>query len=447
MNDFTHEPSRLNEARSRNSVSPGKDFETARSLGSQGVDVFVDPENAQQAYDKATAAIDEWDSFIAENGVQSPEGRVANGSRREARLVAALASQVLFEDDRSEEIANIEAELFDYYSPSLFRGAVRQKMKQLEALSLPADLEVSRAVLLDELEAYANAGEATELEVPASKTLEGVGNWLNGQFDDLFDELDEDGIDTYKGEQIVSVFQQAVDSTPALRESGWRVVLVDRVKNAISTYSSRREIVVPSSRSVTTLKLKDLVVHEVFGHALRSALAEQNDIPTAQMGTATYARFEESFMIALEQSLEGTYSPARGIDHYIATGLSVTEGKSKDEIARVFESMHQLAKAEGGIDDSVRAAAARLTGTQIGRTFAGFTDVDDGVAHRKDIDYLHGLNQSWELLNYIVEHDVVDEAMRWLLSAKFNPFTREDRELVNQYVPMPSALEAFFKSE
>lgn len=52
----------------------------------------------------------------------------------------------------------------------------------------------------------------------------------------------------------------------------------------------------------------------------------------------------------------------------------------------------------------------------------------------------HGLNGAWKLLNAIVEADEVDEGMRWLLSAKFNPFDETDRQLVGQYAKMPPSI-------
>ncbi|MNR20395.1 hypothetical protein D3C85_1372320 [compost metagenome] len=72
------------------------------------------------------------------------------------------------------------------------------------------------------------------------------------------------------------------------------------------------------------------------------------------------------------------------------------------------------------------------------------TDVDDGIAHRQDINYLHGLNGAWRLLNVLTEAGQVDEGMRWLLSAKFDPYSTQDRELVNQFTPMPSSLKNYF---
>gem|GEM_PF-5242807 len=43
-----------------------------------------------------------------------------------------------------------------------------------------------------------------------------------------------------------------------------------------------------------------------------------------------------------------------------------------------------------------------MTEGQIRRTFAVMKDVDLGIAHRKDINYLHGLNGACKLLNAIM---------------------------------------------
>lgn len=189
--------------------------------------------------------------------------------------------------------------------------------------------------------------------------------------------------------------------------------------------------------------LKRTVVHEM-GHALRSAIAEQNGMEIGQFGTATYARFEESFMMAIEQCLVGEYDPKRGLNHYLATGLSVTEKMPKEDIADILNEANFLSVINKKTPEAAQAEANRLTGIMINRTFVGMTDVDDGIAHRKDIDYYHGLADSWKLLNFAVEHDIVEETMNWVLSAKFNPFNADDRAYVNQYVTMPRELEQLF---
>jgi len=447
MSNMTNESSaEFNSLRSRHGLSPGKDLETLTIAGNGVADVFVTPERAQAALVKAGEAQGAWTDFNANHTPESPLGLVGRRALKEASLVGALANQVLSSEDRSGEVANLEAELFGYYSPELFAGAVAQKIRSIEALSLPVDLEPSRAIILEELDQLIEGIDVTELQAPSEHTLKVVGVWLYGQFGDLFDEMDESGRTEFDAEQIVRYFQSGIDSTPSLRRNHWKASSISREKNAISTYASRKEIVIPETRVVKRENLKGLIVHEVFGHALRSAIAEENDIPTGQNGTATYARFEESFMIALEQCLSGAHNPTRGMNHYLAVGLSVTGGYSKDKISRLFESMSMLEKAKSGIDDNIRLAAVRAAKLQISRTFVGFTDVDEGVAHRKDIDYLHGLNDSWGLLNYIVAHDAVDEALPWLFSAKFNPFTKSERELVDSFVPMPPVLRAYFEN-
>lgn len=207
--------------------------------------------------------------------------------------------------------------------------------------------------------------------------------------------------------------------------------------------ASRKKVVVPTQRKVTSQQLKGLVVHEVFGHALRSAVAEQHELVYGQHGTASYARFEEAFMIALEQCLKGEHDPLRGAEHYIATGLSITESLSKESIADLLGTMAKLKNVAENKDDP-ETKALTTAKSFIRRTFAGMMDVDDGIAHRKDIDYYHGLNDAWSFLNYITEHDVVDEGMRWILSAKFNPMVASDRDYVNSSVPMPRTLNDLF---
>lgn len=359
----------------------------------------------------------------------------------EIALIRASHGQVTGETDNSADIHELQKSLYDHYSPALFQAALRKKVELLEATAVPKDLEVAKAVLLDELDGYVDSDtEVVELERPHEETLQVIGAWLHDQFEDIFDEIDAIEGDELDATQLTNILNMAIMTTPALRKNGWSAKTIQRNKSAVSVFASDRGIVVPEQRRASKAEAKKLIVHEVFGHALRSGIAETNGDDIGVTGTATYSRFEESCEIALEQCLDGTYDPRRGLDHYISIGLAETAGLSRDKIARLTKSMRQITLAGDNLTPEKVEKANTMTENQIRRTFAGLTDVDDGIAHRKDIDYLHGLNGAWKLLNAIVEADQVDEGMRWLLSAKFNPYDSIDRQLVGQYVKMPSSI-------
>lgn len=368
----------------------------------------------------------------------------------ELALAEAMVGQVTGEVDGSDIIHRLEAKIYNYYSPELFKASLDEKIKLLENTPVPKDLETAKAALLDELEQYANAvhieGEEVVLERPSEKTLTAVGEWLNGQFGDIFDEIDAMEGDELGANQLVEVFNLAIETTPALRNNGWKAKVIERAKNAVSVLASSREIVVPSQRRASKSTAKNLVVHEVFGHALRSGVAESGGDEIGTIGTATYSQFEESFEIALEQCLNREYDPKRGIDHYVSIGLVESLGLSRDKVAQLTRSMRQITLAGSKLTPEKLTRAEQMTEAQVRRTFAGMTDVDSGIAHRKDINYLHGLNGAWKLLNAIVEAGQVDEGMRWLLSAKFNPFNPVDRGIIDNRMSMPSSIKAIVES-
>lgn len=362
----------------------------------------------------------------------------------EIALIRANHGQATGEIDNSAQIHELQKSLYGHYSPALFRAALRKKIALLETISVPEDLEIAKAQLLDELDTYADSDESgveqVELEQPRPETLQAIRDWIHSQFEDVFDEIDAIDGDELDAEQLVDILNMAIETTPALRENGWHAKTIQRNKSAVSVFASDREVVVPIQRHFTKGSAKKLVVHEVFGHALRSAIAEMNGDEIGTTGTATYGEFEESFEIALEQCLDGTYDPRRGLDHYITIGLAETAGLSREKIAQLTNSMRQLAVAGDSLTPEKVQKAATMTEGQIRRTFAGLTDVDDGITHRKDINYLHGLNGVWKLLNVIVEAGQVDEGMRWLLAAKFNPYDLIDQRLVSQYLEPPSSI-------
>ncbi len=434
---------KLSAARQAFLLTPGQALDTAVSINDDGVDVLLTRQAAVQASATIDTAYPEWDHLYRSTELSGHERRVVARHMAEISLVASAVEQVLMDQDNSDEIESVQQELYGYYSPELFQQAVAAKMKLIEAYKIPPEYEEHRKMLLEKLSSYAPQTEKIESLMPSEQTVGRVQDWLLDHYGDIVDEIDQDQREDFDAGAIVEYFQKTIDSTPLLRNLGWVAKLIERKKSAVSTRSFTREVVVPTQRKVKKDELKTLVIHEI-NHAMRAALAEQLGMDVGRFGTASYARFEESFMIALEQCLKGRVDPNRGIDHYVAVGLSVTGGLSKDEIASIMGDISFLGLLEKNTPEQAHEKAMKRKMTMINRTFVGMTDVDDGIAHRKDIDYYHGLNNAWKLLDFAVENDILDEVMRWTLAAKFNPFDADDREYVEQYTPMPRQLQQLF---
>lgn len=178
--------------RSQYTFSPGKNLDTLVST-EVAADVLVSEDIARKALVNSDV-IDHWRELDTHFPSDSPQASVIGRSIDEALLVSAAARQIVGDIDNSREIGQLEERLFDYYSPDLFYAAAAQKMATIEALTLPADLEPSRALILTDLAKYADRASGASMEKPTGDTLNGVGAWLHGQFDDLFQELESDGI-------------------------------------------------------------------------------------------------------------------------------------------------------------------------------------------------------------------------------------------------------------
>jgi hypothetical protein len=425
---------------------PDQALDTMVTLDSEGVDVTLMPGRARELAASLQAHPEE-DWLLLAQQARNP-GIIAIAKRRilELRLVRHAVGQSYDTGIRSGKIAGTEGRLFPHYSATLFRSALKEKICSIESQEIAPELQKARTKLVNELRGYlGDEHSVPDLMRPEQVVIDTIRRWIYRQFGEALQIIDESNVAVYEAEDIARIFRLCIAITPALRETGWRVEIIKRKKNAVSVYAPERRIVVPSQRKVKPKDLAKLVVHEVFGHALRSAVAEIGGGDVCRNGTATYDTFEESFEIAMEQCLDGEYDANRGLNHYIAIGLSVTTGLPKNRIARIFTTMHLLDIGKKGINQKAIVQANRLSAAQIGRTFAGMTDVDDGIAHRKDINYLHGLNNVWTLLNYVVATGCVDTAMQWLLCAKFNPFDENDRVAASRIVPMPQQLAAFFR--
>jgi hypothetical protein len=432
------------------------DMFSAGKLLDTEIDIFsgdsVQSSKAVSKFDieSITDLIDKWRKFVNsssnESDTEKAQVAVARKKMIELETIQLMFMQMTGEADNSARIEQLESEMYDHYSESTYRAALRSKIQQIEAYDIyDSATEIAKADLLDELDVLASKGSSSEvLETPEAKTIETVGDWLTSRFGEAFEYVDEIDKDKLDAHDIVSVFNKALQLEPALRKTGWEAETIERSKASVSVFPSSKQVSVPSQRTASPMKIYQLIVHECYGHALRSANAEVNGDDVGRFGTATYASFEESFEIALEQCLVKKYDATRGINHYISVGLAVSDSKSSEDISRIINATHQLKKASQPLTDESVNAARRLTGIQLKRTLTGMTDVDKGTVHRKDINYLHGLNGTWSLLNHLVETDSLDEGMKWILSAKFNPYDASDRKLVERYSPMPQSLVGFF---
>ncbi len=466
----------LNENQHTNDTSALEDFNTLRAK-SKGIsaskllaDMLVDSSAGDTLFSqKMMDAFDdevvgqlehEWSDFVQAQHGQSnlsieDQARLALAEQRtkELALLRAMFAQVLGDGtDHSKEIEQLESDIYSAYSPAVHEAALREKIRTLEALELENwDLKTARAVLLDTLEAYANAvkeqiNTSVELERPTPETLAAVEEWLTNRYGSILEQVD--GHDTQIVDAVGSkyYFDLAIAAEPLLRDEGWRVDIVEREKNAVSVFSSERRIVISSQREATQEVTKGLIVHEVYGHALRSAMSEMLGNDIGRTGTASYGSFEESFLVALEQCLSKKIGgDSKAVDRYIGIGLAATNKVSPAGVGHVLASIGQFTDAKkDALDEYAVSRTDAYAKGMLGRTFAGMVDVDDGVVHKRDIKYLQGLDGAWKLLNYLVEKNDLEAGMRWLLSAKFNPYDEHDRLLVNQYMPMPESLETFF---
>ncbi len=431
--------------------TPGKVLDTQSTdegdtlLTAEAIEAVADP-----LFDTAEQALRNYLEAAGSPENASEQARAAIVQRRlaEVAFIRAATAQLTGELDQSAAIRSLQNTLHDHYNSDLFQAALRKKIELLEHAPVSLDGEYGKAIVLDQLDVFvaASEGNDAELEQPTEATLQAVGDWLRDQFGDILDEIDAIDGDTLDAHKLQEIFTLAINTTPALSNDGWRARVIQRVKSAITVFASNREVAIPEQRQVSKAAAKRLVIHEVFGHALRSAIAEEEGNEVGVTGTARYGEFEESFEIALEQCLEGVYDPKRGLDHYISVGLAES-GLPRDEHAHLTESMRQITLAKGGFTPEVIDKAKALTKNQVARTFAGLTDTEPGVTNRKDINYLHGLNGAWRLLNAITEAKQVDESMRWLLQAKFNPYTSTDRQLIDEISPMPSSIRAVLEEE
>ncbi len=183
------------------------------------------------------------------------------------------------------------------------------------------------------------------------------------------------------GEEVASEWR--VDIEPA------RVITVNAVQ---------KRIIIPVDRKpVSSEKMKDLVVHEIGVHMLRSVCGYETDIPLLATGMKGYADSEEGLAVVVEQARKGKFHESGHLS-YLAASLAYFEGM---DFRATFETLWRIialksAKGTDMTSEAIEKAKASAYGVCL-RTFRG----TDDIPWFKDLQYYNGSIAVWKHLDSI----------------------------------------------
>lgn len=278
---------------------------------------------------------------------------------------------------------------------------------------------------------------------PEAKRI--YAEWLQVRLGHIFEGIDIDR--EYDADSLTRELQRAIDLLPEFSGTQWHAGLSEK-SNTVAVYVADQFMAVsPTMRPVSGEKVARLIIHEVFVHGRRSAVARQNGSVLGSQGTAEYSEIEESVAILLENS---PFPDARrglpGVNNYLSTSLAIGAlGTDFDRFqvhALARDIWHMTSAAVRGsdltLDDIERRKISDLS--IVKSIFHGIPLETKGAAQMSYLKYLYGLERAASLLNTMAVTGDVNANMEWILSGKFHPLRRNDRAIIGEYHPMPVAL-------
>lgn len=192
--------------------------------------------------------------------------------------------------------------------------------------------------------------------------------------------------ENYSSGDVVDILTKALTAVRA-DEHGWRVEVSAGGANVVSSRYRKRIIVGSHFKPLSTLRLKQVVVHEVGGH-VQSALDNQ------RTHMPLFDESDEGLAVMLEQLLSSRFINKRVL-RYMAISLAVGVDGKKRDFCEVYDVLWRAAYIVGG---NHQAKAKKQAFYETARAFRGGLPSVPGAAYLKDKVYLEGNLLVWRQL-------------------------------------------------
>jgi hypothetical protein len=401
---------------------------------------------------------DDWSRLADEISTDSLEGRGLH--EKVTRMLKGIRQTRAQLDGDFDQVREIEWSLRgELYSDQMFTDAAHDALAHLatfNASEYPYTYGIAQRVgpaLEDIVGDRKRDPSATTGLTTQAKTS--ITDWVEGKLGPLFDGLDPDRM--YSPAEVADALQQAITMLPeSFRGTRWRAEVDEELLFASIRCTSVKELVSVASilPPLTGRWVGYHAVHEVLGHANRSAGGQRNHSTLATHGTVKNAQFEESLCTLMENALlPGIKRRLPGVASYLITGLALGAlGTDFDrrQILSLAKDVVQTVRARAhgrDLTSEERQEATYATMNSLSKTFPGLPVSERGLADMTPLKYYFGQRKAAPLLNKVSQLGIVNEGMAWILCGKFNPYYQDDRAIVGRYHPMPEALGPFFAEQ
>ncbi len=237
--------------------------------------------------------------------------------------------------------------------------------------------------------------------MPATDLLIGAESLPNAQF---------------ASTEIQLTFQNVLNS---LQAEGWSVIIVESSKTGISVDHETKQVKIPSVRSLSAVKLRSLIAHELGTHVQRRLNGERSKLMLLGLGLDRYERGEEGIATLKEQVIDPSVKDFSGLEGHLAISLAYgLDGTPRNfrEVYDILKKHFYLKELRSGKNPEKAEKSAQTSAwSRCVRTFRGTNCSERGVCFTKDLIYREGNIGVWDVVR-----SNPDEMMRFQVG-KYDP--------------------------
>ena len=314
------------------------------------------------------------------------------------------------------DLMKMNIELYGEPDEQTYRSILNEKLDVIKNKELSGEA----ATIRDELMGLVGDVETSNVERfhPSEETVAWMNEIAHSLYDGMLDHIPDEK--TFEDAAIKAVFEDILLEEFGESAKGWKVD-VEKAQS-INVKAGEKRLVIPEGRKVSQAELRDLVVHELGVHFMRSVMGDQTDLLPLRLGLSEYYDTEEGLGVVMEQALAGEFKEA-GLGHYLTAGLAHFDGKDFRDIFEIKWRLDALAKDDIETSDKALDKTKQATYKNTMRVMRG----TDDMPWFKDLAYYNGAAETWKHLESIVGDDI--EFMLVLLG-KANPSNPSHRRIM-----------------
>lgn len=317
------------------------------------------------------------------------------------------------------EFMKINIEIFGEPDKDDYQSALHDKIKMIKDKELTGIAATLRNELI-ELTSDVPVSQASRYK-PSPEAIEWYRRAILSLCEPMLERVPE-GKDSLTGDELEVLFRDILRNVFEDAAADWDVV---REKAAsVNVRTKDRRIVIPEGYKDSSIKkTKELIVHELGTHLLRSVMGDQSDMPILRVGLSNYYDSEEGAGKAAEHAINGTYEEA-GLDHLITAGLVHHGGR---DYRSTFEIKWRLKALEGlGEGDITEEAIAAVRDAAYDNTMRTLRGTGE-LPWFKDLAYFYGPVKAWRYIESIVGDEL---GLTLSMLGKTNPADRQHRQVI-----------------